>query len=119
MKGIAASVDDAAARNIAAYYAALQASGQRKPLSTAEWAQRCDRCHGTNGNSTDPRLPALAAQRIDYLAKVLDAYRKGDRQSKEMAAMSAVLTESDVENLAAYYGRQQARAVVYVIVPPK
>jgi len=121
MKGIAASVDDAAARNIAGYYAALQpqVSSQRKPLTIAEWAQRCDRCHGTNGNSTDPRLPALAAQRVDYLAKVLDAYRKGERQSKEMAAMSAVLTESDVENLAAYYGRQQARAVVYVIVPPK
>lgn len=121
MKGIAASVDDAAARNIAAYYAALQpqVSAQRKPMSTAEWAQRCDRCHGTNGNSTDPRLPALAAQRVDYLAKVLEAYRKGERQSKQMAAMSAVLTESDVENLAAYYGRQQARAVVYVIVPLK
>jgi cytochrome c553 len=120
MKGIAASIDDAAARNIAAYYAALQPQvSQRKPLTTAEWAQRCDRCHGTNGNSTDPRLPALAAQRVDYLAKVLDAYRKGERQSKQMAAMSAVLTESDVENLAAYYGRQPARAVLYVVVPPK
>lgn len=120
MKGIAASIDDAAARNVAAYYAALQPQvSQRKPLTTAEWAQRCDRCHGTNGNSTDPRLPALAAQRVDYLAKVLDAYRKGERQSKQMAAMSAVLTESDVENLAAYYGRQPARAVLYVVVPPK
>jgi cytochrome c553 len=64
-------------------------------------------------------LPALAAQRVDYLEKVLHAYRTGERKSPQMAAMSDVLTEADVENLAAYYARQKARAVVYVILPAK
>jgi len=91
----------------------------RKPLTAAEWAQRCDRCHGINGNSTDPHSPALAAQRLDYLDKVLHAYRTGARSSPAMAAMSAVLSEQDVENLAAYYAHQQARAFVYLIVPAK
>jgi cytochrome c553 len=91
----------------------------RKPLTTAEWAQRCDRCHGVDGNSTDPRLPALSAQRVDYLEKVLHAYRTGERKSPQMAAMSDVLTEADVENLAGYYARQKARAVVYVVLPAK
>lgn len=91
----------------------------RKPPTTAEWAQRCDRCHGVDGNSTDPRLPALAAQRVDYLENVLHAYRTGERKSPQMAAMSDLLTEADVENLAAYYARQKARAVVYVILPTK
>jgi cytochrome c553 len=36
-----------------------------------------------------------------------------------MAAMSEVLTAADVENLAAYYARQRARAVVYVMLPSK
>jgi cytochrome c553 len=36
-----------------------------------------------------------------------------------MAAMSDILTEPDVENLAAHYARQKARAVVYVTVPAK
>jgi cytochrome c553 len=36
-----------------------------------------------------------------------------------MAAMSAVLTEEDIEKLAAHYARQKARAFVYVIVPPR
>jgi cytochrome c553 len=36
-----------------------------------------------------------------------------------MAAMSEALTETDVENLAAYYARQKARAVVYVTLPAK
>jgi cytochrome c553 len=121
MKGLAATLDEAAAKNLAAFYANQQpqSTNVRKPLTTAEWAQRCDRCHGVNGNSTDPRLPALAAQRMDYLEKVLHAYRTGERKSPQMAAMSEVLTEADVENLAAYYARQKARAVVYVTLPAK
>jgi cytochrome c553 len=121
MKGLAASLDDAAMKNVAAYYASLQPQSPnvRKPLATAEWAERCDRCHGTNGNSTDPRLPALAGQREDYLQAVLQAYRTGKRKSTAMAAMSAGLTDADVDNLAAHYSRQKARAVVYVAVPAK
>ena len=121
MKAVVASLNDAAIKNVAAYYAAQQPQPAkvRKPVSTAEWVQRCDRCHGTDGNSTDPRLPSLAAQRADYLEKVLHAYRTGARKSPQMAAMSDVLTEGDVESLAAYYARQKARAVVYVILPAK
>jgi cytochrome c553 len=121
MKGLAAALDDRTIKDLAAFYArqAPQPPKVRKPLTTAEWAARCDRCHGVNGNSTDPRLPALAAQRVDYLEKVLHAYRKGERKSPAMAAMSEVLTETDVENLAAHYARQNARAVVYVTLPGK
>jgi cytochrome c553 len=121
MKGLATSLDDAAMKNVAAYYASLQPQSPnvRKPLATAEWADRCDRCHGINGNSTDPRLPALAGQREDYLQAVLQAYRAGKRKSPAMAAMSGVLTDADIDNLAAYYSRQKARAVVYVMLPAK
>ncbi len=121
MKGLVAQLDDAAIKNMAAWYATQQPQPAkiRKPLATAEWAQRCDRCHGVDGNSTDPRMPALAGQRIDYLRKVLHAYRTGARTSPQMAAMSDVLSEADVENLAAHYARQKPRAVVYVIVPSK
>ncbi len=121
MTGPVASLDDTAIKDLSAYYATQQPQppNVRKPLTTAEWAQRCDRCHGISGNSTDPRLPALAGQREDYLQKVLHAYRTGARKSPPMAAMSDVLTERDVENLAAYYASQKARAVVYVIVPSK
>jgi len=121
MKGLAAALDDRAIKDLAAFYAGQQPQPPkvRRPLATAEWAARCDRCHGVNGNSTDPRLPALAAQRADYLEKVLHAYRTGARKSPAMAAMSEGLTEVDVENLAAHYARQNARAVVYVTLPGK
>ena len=121
MKGPAAALDDNAIKNLSAFYASLQPQqpNVRKPLTTEEWTQRCDRCHGLNGNSTDPRAPALAAQRLDYLEKVLHDYRTGVRKSRAMAAMSGVLTELDVDNLAAHYAGQIARAVVFVPVPTK
>jgi len=121
MKGLAAALDDNAIKNLSAFYASLQPRQPdvRKPLTTEEWTQRCDRCHGLNGNSTDPRAPALAAQRLDYLEKVLHDYRTGVRKSREMAAMSGVLTEMDVDNLAAHYASQMARAIVFVPVPAK
>src|ERR1700682_504517 len=121
MKGLAATLDEAAAKSLAAFYANQQPqpTNVRKPLTTAEWAQRCDRCPGVNGKSTDPRLPALAAQRVEYLEKTLHAYRTGERKSPQMAAMSEVLTEAEVENRAVYNARQKARPVVYVTLPAK
>ena len=121
MKGMVAALDDNAMKNLAAYYAAQEpkAPNVRKPLTTEEWTQRCDRCHGLNGNSTDPRLPMLASQRVDYLEKVLHDYRTGARKSLQMAAMADVLTEQDIEGLAAHYARQKARAVVFVPQPSK
>ena len=121
MKGLAASLDEGTSKNIAAYYAVLPPLAPKviKPLSTTEWAQRCDRCHGVNGNSTDLRAPALAAQRADYLERVLLAYKSGARKSPQMAAMLAVLTEEDIAGLAGYYARQKPRAVLYVPVRAK
>ena len=121
MKSLAAALDQRALADLAAYYAAQDPVPPqvRKPLSLAEWAGRCDRCHGANGNSIDPLIPALAGQRADWLEPVLDAYRSGARKSTAMSAMSAQLGETDVKALAAHYARQGARAVVYVIVPER
>lgn len=121
MKGIAGALDDKTMRDLAAYYAAQepQPVGVRKPLSTAEWVERCDRCHGVAGNSTDPAVPALAAQRVDWLEAVLGNYRSGARKSTAMTAMTAGLTDADIREIAAYYSRQPARPVTYILVPAK
>ena len=120
MKGPVAELDERAIRDIAAYYAAQQPQplNVRRPLTLAEWTDRCDRCHGPGGNSTDPMMPRLAAQRADWLEQVLQTYRSGARKSTAMAAMSALMSEADVKDLAAHYARQSARAVTYIVVPP-
>jgi len=120
MSGIAEGLDDVTIKNLAAYYASLEPrrpANVRAPLSPAQWVQRCDRCHGVDGNSKDPRVPALAAQRFDYLEQVLRAYQTGARKSVAMAAMAAVLNQVDVRALAAHYASQRAYPVVYVTLP--
>jgi cytochrome c553 len=121
MKGIASSLDKTAMKNIAAYYAAQQpkAPNVRAPLTVTEWTERCNRCHGANGNSTDPRFPMLASQKDAYLKKALQEYQAHKRKSHEMGAMAGVLSEADIANLAAFYAHQKARAVLFVPVPAK
>jgi cytochrome c553 len=121
MKALTEALDERAIKDIAAFYSAQQPSPPdvRRPLSLSGWTERCDRCHGARGNSIEPLIPALAAQRADWLERVLDAYRKGERKSGAMSAMSAQLSDGDIRALAAHYSRQSARPVVYVLVPGK
>jgi cytochrome c553 len=117
MTGPVAALDDGTINDLAAFYSAQtpKPPNVRKPLTTAEWAQKCDRCHGINGNSIDPLSPALAGQRVDYLEKVLHDYKTRVRKSPPMAAMSDVLGDVDIADLAAHYARQKPRSVVFVI----
>jgi cytochrome c553 len=119
MKALVATLDDGAMRNLAAYFAGRTplSPDVKRPLNAAEWSERCDRCHGVNGNSTDPRIPALAGQNQAYLSRVLNAYRSGARRSAVMTAMMGGLSDNDIRNLAAYYASRKARSVVYVQIP--
>ena len=95
--------------DLAAYYASKEpeALAIRKPLTLGEWTARCNRCHGPNGNSTDPRFPVLAGQDEAYLAKAMALYHGGERPSDLMFAMAFLMTESDIQKLAAYYAEQR------------
>jgi cytochrome c553 len=121
MAPFAAGLDEVAMTNLAAYYAGLepQRVSVTKPLSPEAWANKCDRCHGLNGNSTQLNVPALAAQRADYLEAVLRDYQTHGRVNSEMAAMTEALSGDDIKAIAAHYSRQKARAVVFVTVPAK
>jgi cytochrome c553 len=117
----AQKLDDAEMKDFAAYYAGLDPKPVdiQRPLTPVEWARKCDRCHGVNGNSTRPEVPALAAQRQDYLETVLRSYQSGARKSPEMGAMSSILTEDEMKGIAAHYAYQKPRAAVFVVVPGK
>jgi cytochrome c553 len=95
--------------DMASFYASKdpKALPVRKPLTTQQWVEKCGRCHGQDGNSTDPRFPILTGQDEAYLAKALKLYHGGGRDSQFMYAMSFLMTESDIEKLAAYYARQR------------
>jgi cytochrome c553 len=115
----AKKLDDVEMTNLAAFFAGQtpQPANVPRPLSPADWADRCNRCHGVDGNSMRPDVPAIAGQRIDYLEKALKAYRKGDRKSPEMDAMASILTDEDIKGIAAHYAFQKGRPAVFITVP--
>lgn len=67
----------------------------------------CASCHGPTGISMSPLWPNLAGQKDQYLIKQIKAFRDGTRQDPMMAPMVAALTDTDIENLAAYYSSQK------------
>ncbi len=59
----------------------------------------------------------LAGQHERYLLRALNKYRSGARAKPAMLAMSKALTETDVENLAAYYAHKRPKSIVFVKTP--
>ena len=105
--------------DLAAYYAAEEPRRRdvRMPLKSTEWITRCERCHGIDGNSSDPRFPMLAGQDETYLRNALKAYANGAHEDTTMYAMAAPLSAMDIERIAAYFASQQPKAVVYMQLP--
>jgi len=112
-------LDETQIDNLAAFYASQQPLRRnvRAPFTTAEWVQRCERCHGLNGNSTDPRFPMLAGQNEVYLRKAMQAYASGGRTTSVMHAMSEPLSEADIERIVAHYASQEPKSVLYIELP--
>ncbi|MDP3589362.1 MAG: cytochrome c [Methylobacter sp.] len=80
--------------------AADMAAGEQK-------AEPCATCHGPKGNSSNAQAPNLAAQQSTYLANQLKAFKTGDRLTLQMQAITANLTNEDINNLAAYFSSQK------------
>ncbi len=71
-----------------------------------EKSATCIGCHGVNGNSMVPIFPKLAGQSQAYLLKQLREFKTHDRTDATMAGMVAPLTDTDMQNIAAYYASQ-------------
>jgi len=105
--------------DLAAFYAGQEPLRRniRTPLTTAEWIGRCERCHGIDGNSSDPRFPMLAGQDRAYLENSLQAYAGKTRHSSTMHAMAEPLSQADIERIARHYSTRTPKSVVYMQLP--
>jgi cytochrome c553 len=63
----------------------------------------CSACHGINGVSVAPDIPNLAGQREAYIVSQLKAFRDEARKNPLMNAIAPQLSDSDMENVAAYF----------------
>jgi len=63
----------------------------------------CAMCHGPVGQSMQPNVPNLSGQPEVYTVEQLRNYRSGKRLHEVMSLMAKPLTDSEIDNLAAWY----------------
>jgi cytochrome c553 len=66
-------------------------------------ALMCQACHGMDGLSKVPDAPNIAAQIEPYIVAQLQAYKSGARKNDAMSVVAQSLSDTDIEDLAAYF----------------
>ena len=84
----------------------VTAMAKGDPVAGKAKTTTCQACHGLDGKSIAPDYPNLAGQYPSYMEKSLRDYRDGRRTNAIMAPMAAGLSDQDIADLAAWYGKQ-------------
>jgi cytochrome c553 len=63
----------------------------------------CTACHGAVGISPNTSWPNLAGQQKGYLIKQMKDFREGKRVDPWMSPMAKPLSDTDIEDMAAFY----------------
>lgn len=66
----------------------------------------CAACHGADGNSQLANYPKIAGQEQSYILKQLLDIKSKKREVLEMEVFLTNLTDSDLEDVAAFYSKQ-------------
>lgn len=80
-------------------------------------AEGCVSCHGAAGNSQIPGYPSLAEQPAQSIALQLFQFREGNRKDSLMTPIAATLSNTDMNDLAAYFSRQPLAAPTHQTIP--
>jgi cytochrome c553 len=79
------------------------ALAQGDPIAGRKKADICTTCHGTDGLAKIPEAPNLAGQNAAYMIEQLQAFQSGTRSNEMMTIVVKPLTETDIEDLSAFY----------------
>ena len=74
-------------------------------------ALMCQACHGLDGLSKVPDAPNIAGQTEPYIVAQLQAYKSGARKNDAMSVVAPSLSDTDVEDLAAYFSAIEINVV--------
>ncbi len=95
------------------------ATGPDLAKGQAVASQVCAACHGPDGNAIAVIYPKLAGQPAQYIVKQLKNFKTGDRVNPIMGPYAAALSESDMENVAAYFAKQSVKPAMAKIALDK
>jgi cytochrome c553 len=74
-------------------------------------ALMCQACHGLDGLSKVPDAPNIAGQTEPYIIAQLQAYKSGSRKNDAMSVVAPSLSDTDIEDLAAYFSAIEINVV--------
>jgi len=74
-------------------------------------ALMCQACHGMDGLSKAPDTPNIAAQIEPYIVAQLQAFKSGARKNDAMSVVAPPLSDTDIEDLAAYFSAIEINVV--------
>lgn len=109
MSGLPGVLRAAGAATVWALAAALPArAADAVPLQ--QTVQTCGACHGANGNSPTPEVPSLAGQPKQFITTQLVMFREGRRLNPVMAALTANMSNAEINALGGHYAALPAMA---------
>ena len=87
------------------------------PVLASDLTDKCDNCHGKNGNSEDDKVPSIAGFSAVTLEDAIEAYKSGDRpadkykpkdgEETDMIEISKKLSDDDIKKSSAHYASQK------------
>jgi len=84
--------------------------GTEQSLALKLVTEKCQFCHGLNGEASSVIYPRLAGQNKLYLEKQLNDFKSGKRQVEPMNEISGSLTADEITALAVYFKEQPAKS---------
>jgi cytochrome c553 len=82
-------------------------------------AQTCVACHGPGGNSVNPAMPSLAGQPKQFIVTQLIMFREGNRKDSQMSPAATNMTNTDINDFAAYFSAQPLAPSARITDPAK
>lgn len=76
------------------------------PEAVRAKAAACMACHGADGNSRTADVPSLAGQPKQFITTQLVMYREGNRKNPAMAALTAGMSNADINELGGFFAAQ-------------
>jgi len=88
-----------------AFFAASSAHAEGDKAAGRKLIYTCAGCHGVPGyTNAYPQypVPKIAGQNAQYIVNALHGYQSGDRKHPTMGAQAESLSDTDIQNIAAY-----------------
>jgi len=77
----------------------------------------CAGCHGTDGSSVGPSMPAIAAMDPQVFVDAMKAYRRDERNATIMNRIAKAYTDKQLEEMAWFFARQRLHVRPQVFDP--